>query len=215
LPKLKKLTNLNSRKTSLGGDREMKTQLKKLRIPALLTIVIIAALLGAYALGSSQKTYVSVQGITHSDTVTTVMRHADGTVFFNETQHNVLTTIGATAIRDALSTGTMPSSGIAKYISLSTDATPLISWTKLANELTATGLARQAGTVSNINATCYQVQTTFTAQSPQAGIIAEALHWVATSNTDNNMLAAAAISSASVISGDTIQCTWQINIPAA
>ncbi len=138
-----------------------------------------------------------------------VKAYRDGELFYEFDEHNLITTIGSTHIRDFM--GWANQSNFASiYLSLSNDATPLTSWTKLLGEITGSGLARATGTPTNVNATAYQV--TWTA-SAAVDVQCTGLHWSATGDSSGNLFAAASISSVSLQANDMLQVTWTVNIP--
>jgi hypothetical protein len=190
------------------------------RYKALFVVALVSMLaIGLYAGMSVQIMNMRANvGIRHVGVLNTVIWRK-GEVIYNYTTHNLLTTIGATYLESWVGLcGTLNTTArnATQWITLSTDATPLISWTRLANELNnANGLGRALGACTQINVTCFQVQVTFTATGSQAGIICEGEQWTGVLSSDNNLFAVAPISAASVISGDTILATWTNNFPAA
>lgn len=144
--------------------------------------------------------------------VNVVACHADGTVFFNETNHNLITNIGKdfvkTQIADNPNTGNK-----AIYIALSTNSsTPAATWTILPNEINSGGLARATGTYTSTGTGQWTVSKTFTATSSFTGVQLAGLHWSATSGSDNNLFAANTFSSVNLISGDQLTVTWTITV---
>ena len=140
-----------------------------------------------------------------------VKAYRDGELFYEFDDHNLITTEGSTHIRDFM--GWANQSNVAStHLSLSNDVTPLITWVKLPGEITVSGLARATGTQTALNATAYQVTYTWTATAA-ADVQCTGLHWSATGDTSNNLLAAASISSVSLQANDMLQVTWTVNIP--
>jgi len=135
----------------------------------------------------------------------------DGVVIYEYEEHNLITTIGSTHIRDFLGWANQTNQASIN-IALSNDATPLISWTKLPGEITGSGLVRAAGTPSSVNVTAYQTTYTWTATAP-ASVQCTGLHWSSVSDSDSNLFAAASISSVSLQANDMLQVTWTVNIP--
>jgi hypothetical protein len=184
-----------------------------------LTMAIILAL--GIVIGSFSHPYtVTVyQKVPYIGEVNVVLRHSDGTVFYNYTGHNVLTTIGSKFIVWQMAAPSATNMSV--YMSLSTDASPLVSWTKLPNELTADGLNRTDAltptigscTTTNGPSWYYVVSAVWTASGTQAGIVAMGLNWIVTDDSGGNLAAAAAIPDASVISGDTVTGSYNVTVP--
>jgi hypothetical protein len=140
-----------------------------------------------------------------------VKAYRDGELFYEFDDHNLITTIGSTHIRDFM--GWANQSNVASiHLSLSNDGAPATSWTKLPGEITVATLNRATGTPTNVNATAYQVTYTWTASAP-ATVQCTGLHWSAAGDTSGNLLAAASISSVSLQANDMLQVTWTVNIP--
>lgn len=135
----------------------------------------------------------------------------DGEVIHEYETHNLITTIGSTHLRNFLGWANQTNEE-SIYLSLSNDATPLVSWTKLPGEITLSGLGRATGTPSVVNATAYQVTYTWTATDSES-VQCTGLHWDATGDSSGNLLAAASISSVSLQDQDQLQVTWTVNIP--
>jgi hypothetical protein len=135
----------------------------------------------------------------------------DGAVFYEYDEHNLITTIGSKHIRNFLGWANQTNDAC-ENIALSNDAAPAASWTKLPGEITTLSLDRAAGTVSYVNATAFQVTHTWTAGGAQS-IQCTGLHWSVTDDSDNNLFAAASISSVSLQDQDQLQVTWTVNIP--
>ena len=177
----------------------------------LIAVGLIASIMGAYTLGFySGQTFGVYQEVKHPHMVNVVIWRS-GVVIYNYTTHNILTTIGATHVRDILGFDNRTQRQII-YVSLSSDTSPDKSWTKLPNEITDGGLARTAGTPTVINATAFQVVASWTATGSYT-ISCTGIHWDGTAGSDGNLFAAAEIPTANVISGDNIQVTWTINTP--
>ena len=140
-----------------------------------------------------------------------VKAYRDGELFYEYDDHNLITTTGSTHIRDFMGWANQTNQPCI-YLSLSNDAVPQTSWTKLPGELTGSGLARGTGTPSAVNATAYQVTYTWTASTP-ASLQCTGLHWDAAQDSSNNLLAAASISSVSLQANDMLHVTWTVNIP--
>jgi hypothetical protein len=140
-----------------------------------------------------------------------VIGFRDGEIFYEYDDHNLITTIGSTQLRDFLGFSNHTNAACI-HLSLSDDGAPAVGWTKLPTEITANGLDRATGTPTVVNATAYQVTYTWTATASDT-VDCTGLHWDAADDTPNNMLAAAAISSVSLQANDMLQVTWTVNIP--
>jgi len=135
----------------------------------------------------------------------------DGVIFYEYDDHNLITTIGSKHVRNFLGFANQTNAAI-ENIALSNDAAPAAAWTKLPAEITTLALDRAAGTASVVNATAFQVTYTWTASGAQS-IQCTGLHWSVADDSDNNLFAAASISSVSLQANDQLQVTWTVNIP--
>ena len=140
-----------------------------------------------------------------------VIAFRDGEIFYEYEQHNLITTIGSKHLRNFLGFANQTNAACI-HISLSDDGAPATSWTKLPTEITINGLDRWTGTSTVVNATAYQVTWTWTATASDT-VDCTGLHWDATDDSPDNMLAAAEISSVSLQANDMLQVTWTVNIP--
>ena len=175
---------------------------------------IVIGILLAYTIGISVgRRESALYGTAGADPAghVSVKAYRDGELFYEFDQHNLITTEGSTRVRDFLGWDNQ-SAGACIYLSLSNDAAPQTSWTKLPGELTGSGLDRETGTPSPVNATAYQVTYTWTATAP-ASVQCTGLHWDSTDDSSNNLLAAASISSVSLQANDMLMVTWTVNIP--
>jgi ABC-type proline/glycine betaine transport system ATPase subunit len=137
----------------------------------------------------------------------------NGEVIYDYDTHNIIVTDGSTWVRDFLKSGTTGATNATDDVAVGNHTTFSASDTKLATECTTANLTRTSGTVSIVNATAYQVLYERIA-SDTVTVNATSLHHDPTSNTSGNMVAAASITTASLISGDTLRVTWTVNIPA-
>ena len=172
-------------------------------------LVILLTLSVGIFVGRQQASMYGEAGADPSGHVS-VKAYRDGELFYEYEDHNLITTIGSTRIKNIL--GWDNQTGATIYLSLSNDATPLVSWTKLPGEITANGLDRMTGTPSGVNATAYQVTYQWTATAAQS-VQCTGLHWVVTDDSDNNLFAAASISSVSLQANDMLSVTWTVNVP--
>ena len=172
-------------------------------------MLILLALSAGIFVGRQQTSMYGEAGADPSGHVS-VKAYRDGELFYEYEDHNLITTIGSTRIKNIL--GWDNQTGATIYLSLSNDATPLVSWTKLPGEITVNGLDRMTGAPSGVNATAYQVTYQWTATAAQS-VQCTGLHWVVTDDSDNNLFAAASISSVSLQANDKLDVTWTVNVP--
>jgi len=136
-----------------------------------------------------------------------VVRHADGSVFYDHWTHNLRTNAGINWQYGQMA-GTPGSAAL--YIALSSDTTtPAAADTTLTGEITSGGLARAAATPTHTsNATSYTLSYTWTASATQTSVQKAA---VFTASTSGTMPFENTFTSVTMASGDTITVTWTIN----
>jgi len=176
--------------------------------------IVIAFLLltiGVFIGRQSVETFYGTAGADPAGHVS-VKAYRDGVLFYEYDDHNLIVTIGSKHVRNFLGFANQTNAAI-DNIALSNDATPLTSWTKLPGEITTSGLNRSAGTASVVNATAFQVTYTWTATTGPINVQCTGMHWSVTNDSDNNLFAAASISSVSLQANDQLQVTWTVNIP--
>lgn len=145
-----------------------------------------------------------------------VAKHADGTVFFDETTHNLRTTGGADWQANSMSaTSSRPAA--ANFIAVSNDATSPAAGDCAAGSVTCTltseivtnGLSRVQATYAHSNGTAsYTLTTTFTASGTQSAQKAAVFN-AASSGT---MVFEALFTQVSLVTSDTVTITWTISI---
>jgi len=175
---------------------------------------IVLGILLAYTIGISVgRRESALYGTAGADPAghVSVKAYRDGELFYEFDQHNLITTIGSTHIRDFMGWANQTNQACI-YLALSNDGAPNVNWVDLPGEITGSGLDRETGTPSPVNATAYSVTYTWTASAP-ASVQCTGLHWDATDDSPNNLLAAASISSVSLQANDMLQVTWTVNIP--
>ena len=138
-----------------------------------------------------------------------IIETSHGTYVFKS--HNIVVTIGKRRVRNLLLGNATDPTNATKYIALSNDASPDASWTKLPNEITGSGLARAAGTVTIINSTAFQVEHKFTA-SATVTVQCSGLHWSPDSGSDGNLFAANTFTQVTLNQNDNITVRWTVNI---
>jgi hypothetical protein len=132
---------------------------------------------------------------------------------------NLITDLGEDWIRDWVGlagAGNTTARSAAMYISLSNDASPSASWTKLPNEVAANGFTRAVGDVAewdNSGDAAFNVTKTFTATGTQQ-LQCAGLNYLVTAESDNNLFAAAAFTQTTFNADDTLTITWSITINA-
>jgi hypothetical protein len=180
----------------------------KIKYQASALVILLTLCVGIFV-GRQQASMYGEAGADPSGHVS-VKAYRDGALFYEYEDHNLITTIGSTRIKNIL--GWDNQTGATIYLSLSNDATPLVSWTKLPGEITANGLDRMTGTPSGVNATAYQVTYQWTATAGQS-VQCTGLQWVVTDDSDDNLFAVASISSVSLQANDMLSVTWTVNVP--
>lgn len=109
--------------------------------------------------------------------------------------HNLRTSLGANYVRDILGFDNYTTTqNVTGWISLSNDATPLSSWTKLPNEVNTGGFTRKAGTVAawrNGTGFAYNVTATW-ACTATTTLQAAGLMFSGQALSDNSLYAVAA-----------------------
>jgi hypothetical protein len=189
----------------------MKTQKKQ--IAAMAFLMVLAFALGAYAspqialyFHRDPRAYVNVYY------TFTIFDSAGASTIISGESGNLITGLGENYARDILGFDNVTNNNATKWISLSNDATPLATWTKLPNEVNANGFSRVLGTVAawiNVTHYAYNVSYTFTASGTQQ-LQCVALQWNNTPLSDNNLYAAAAFTQTTFNSGDTALFTYVI-----
>jgi hypothetical protein len=168
--------------------------------------VLLALSIGIFA-GRQQTSMTGTAGADPSGHVS-IKAYRDGELFYEYEDHNLITTNGSRRIRNFL--GWDNETGATEYLSLSNDASPLVSWTELDNEISGNGLARALGSVAVVNSTAFTVTYQWTATGAQ-DVQCTGLQWSASG--DYNLFAVASISSVSLQTDDKLDVTWTVNIP--
>jgi len=123
---------------------------------------------------------------------------------------NVFTNIGKNWTRNELGDTATASTNVARHISLSeSSSTPVATWTILPTEITTGGCDRQSGAFTALTGNgSWKIEYTFSVTATFT-IRCTGLHWIATDNSDNNMIAAAQFGTAATVnSGDSLKVTW-------
>ena len=176
------------------------------RIFAVVAVIAVAALtLGAMLGPSVGQISLSETPTFSGDLVVAVETERGMTTY--EVQ-NLVVTIGKTRVKDFLKDGTAGAENATKYISLSNDDTPASGWTNLPNELTGSGLARAAGTVTNVDATEFTVHKKFTATG-SVTVQCSGLNW-GLENDHSTLWAAATFTQTALAENDNITITWTV-----
>jgi hypothetical protein len=173
-------------------------------IPLIIMAFLSGFMVKDYYVHRNMKYNVNVEIAQDTNGITTILESG-----------NLITDIGELFIRNTLCANN-ESDGIVKYISLSNDATPLVSWTQLPNEVTANGFDRNLGTVLgwvNSGDSAWNVTYQFTATAIQQ-LQCAGLNWVVTDDSDNNLFACATFTQTTFNSADTLTITWMVTVDA-
>lgn len=125
---------------------------------------------------------------------------------------NLITNIGENYVGNILGFNNVTAHNATKWISVSNDATPLVTWTELGTEIAANGFNRSLGTVAkwaNGTDVAYNVSNKFTSTGSQQ-LQCAGLQWNDTPLSDNNLFAAATFTQTTFASGDNLTITWVI-----
>jgi hypothetical protein len=135
-----------------------------------------------------------------------IARHADGTVFYDQTVHNLRTNAGVNWQFNQMAGTT---AGACTYIALSNDtAAPSATDAALAAEITTNGLARASATPAHSgNTSSYTLTYTFTATGTQSAQKAGLFNAAST----GTLCFENAFSPVAMNSGDTLQVVWTLN----
>ena len=126
---------------------------------------------------------------------------------------NVITNLGECYVRNIMGFNNESDNNETKWISLSNDASPAVTWTKLTTEVTANGFARALGTVvawNNGTDYAYNVSKTFTATADANELQCAGLNWNDSPDSDNNLFACAAFTQTTFNTGDNCTIVWVI-----
>ena len=194
-------------------------KLKITAISLLLAVVFVTSVTYAYYMG--QQTALTTVQTQEKPPITGYVRYwvkragSDEWQLIDENP-NIVVTIGLKYLRNVLgfANASWATTNQTVYISVSNDASPSASWTKLPNEITGSGLARSgpdSGYPQVINATAYKTMTTFTA-SAEVTVQCSGLHWSPTSNSDGNLFAANTFTQTTLYANDQLKIEWTINL---
>jgi len=135
-----------------------------------------------------------------------VARHADGTIFYDQTVHNLRTNAGINWQYGQMA-GTPAAA--CTYLALSNDSgMPAATDTAVVSEITTNGLARAAATPAHSNnASSYTLTYTFTATGTQSAQKAGLLN----ASSGGTLCFENTFSAVAMNSGDTLQVVWTLN----
>jgi hypothetical protein len=145
-----------------------------------------------------------------------VAAHPDGSVFYDESIHNLRTTGGADWQANAMS-ATSGQPAAADYIALSNDATAPAagdcgagsSACSIASEISSNGLARAVASFAHTSGTnTYTLSHTFTATASQSAQKAGVFN----ASSSGTMVFEAAFTQVNLGNGDTVTVTWTVSI---
>ena len=206
--------------------------LSKKKFLSIFAIVIAVSLLSGFFIelqaqntNTTQKTVYLTTGAASQDTLNVVARHANGQIFLNYTGHNLLTSQGSSYLIGAMSNTTNDGATTkAVYMTCSTNATaPAVTWTSYGANMeqgATQGLGRTAaltptyGTCTTASglSTYFTVSTVWTATATVTAVVVLGLNYKATANS-TDLIAAAAITSVTLASSDTLTPLWNVTIP--
>jgi len=182
-------------------------------------VLVLATFIVAYQAGyqsaaEAQNVRLAEQGRPVGKLVAVITRAKTGEVIVCE-NHNLVVTNGKKYLRNILGFNNITTQNATIYISVSNDASPAASWTKLPNEETGDGFARTAGTPSvedsGTNATAYGVTYTFTSTADGVTLQCGGLHFSPDSDSDGNLWCAATFTQTTFDTDDTLQLTFVPN----
>jgi len=135
-----------------------------------------------------------------------VARHADGTVYSDQTVHNLRTNAGINWQYGQMAGTT---AAVCTYLALSNDSgTPAVTDTAVASEITTNGLARVNATAAHTaNTASYTMSNTFTATGTQSAQKAGLLN----ASSAGTLCFENIFSAVAMNSGDTLQVVWTVN----
>lgn len=136
-------------------------------------------------------------------------KHADGSEFYHEESHNVITNAGKDFI--SAQVGGAGGTATAQWIGISNDTGVIsASHTTLTGEYTTTGLSRAQGTYAHTaGQNTFKITNTFTSTGTANGLVKAGLFTAASSGT---MLAENNFTSVSLSNGDQLTITWTITL---
>jgi len=129
---------------------------------------------------------------------------------------NVITNIGEQYVRNLVGFDNATANNATKWISLSNDASPAVTWTKLANEITTAGFGRAEATGAGWTYSgdfSYNYTKKFTATGAITAQCA-GLQWSPSASSDNNLFACAAFTQTTFAANDNCTIVWMIVIDA-
>jgi len=200
------------------------TDISKKKLFSLIAVIMAVSLLAGIMLTSQSVPTVKVEvasqtsGITGTATLT-VYSPNHQIISSSTSKTDPLTNTGSSYIISMIANTSVSTKAV--YLTLSTDASPLVTWTKLPNELTTNGLGKSTaitptyGWCTTASGQSQYMLVTFTWSSitgTQAGIICIGLGYIASASA-NDLVCALAITSASVIAGDSLQGTVNMTCP--
>lgn len=130
-----------------------------------------------------------------------------------DSKHNIITNIGINFIKAKLNGSDVAVANNLSSVSLSADATAVdAAWVQLVSEIAANGLSRNGTARWSVNGTGgFNYTATWTATGSQSAQTT-GLQWSSTPSSANNLFAALAFSSQSLLVNDQLQVIWQIVI---
>jgi len=129
---------------------------------------------------------------------------------------NVITNIGEQYVRNLVGFVNGTAANATQWISLSNDASPAATWTKLPNEITTAGFERALGTGVGWTYSgdfSYNYSKKFTATGAITAQCA-GLQWSPDASSDNNLFACAAFTQTVFAANDNCTIVWMITVDA-
>lgn len=181
-------------------------EISKLRFTAVLLCTILLTVGATYTLRFSQH-----QNAGYSANIYILLEQRCGTTDYES--GNLITDLGENYVRNTIGFNNVTNWNYTNWISLSNDATPLVTWTELPGEVDNTnGFGRTNGTATAWNDGtdyAFNVSKKFTATGA-ATLQCAGLNWNNTLQSNNNLFAAATFTQTVFASGDNLTITWAI-----
>lgn len=174
---------------------------------AVIAVMVITALTLGILLGCCTGQVSLVETPAYSGNLVVTVETESGTVVYEVP--NTVVDIGKGRVTDYLRVGTAGEDNATEFISLSNDTlNGETAWTNLPNELTGNGLARAAGTVTDVSNVEFTVVKKFAATGTVT-VQCSGLNW-ALENDTSSLWAAATFASTTLNDGDNITITWTV-----
>ena len=184
---------------------------------AILAVVFISVLSVAFYQAGYQQ--ASINGVFRlaeqseaRGSLTVVMSFKNGTVV-TYTNHNLVVNNAKKYMRNILGFNNITNQNATIYMSVSNDATPLATWTKLPGEMTDSGFVKAAGTPIVINGTAYNCTFEWTSTADSVQLQCGGIGYNPTSTSDGDLYAAALFPQTTFDINDKLKLIWELNHP--